>query len=152
MCPSWVSAELAAISPRLKVEWMSGNGVHSPDWALKVRWPNDDPRWEHVRTGRIPESHGYDVEQRFPRDASPSDFVAYVRNRWGDRARSVNPARDAERIVEAARANRRDVQEAQVDTVVEGSVQKVKDESDHLRRVKVGSERAHPMISGGFTK
>ena len=101
--------------------------------------------------GRLPESHAFDIEQRFPRDCAPSDFVAYVRDRWGDRARSVDPAKEAERIVEEAKQNRRDVQESQVETVVGNSVQKVKDESDHMRRVRSGAERAHPMVSGGFT-
>ncbi len=152
VCPSWVQAELLKISPRLKVDWMSGNGVHSPDWALKVRWPNDDPRWEHVRTGRIPESHAFDVEQRFPRDASPSDFVAYVRDRWGDRARSVDPAQEAERIVNEVRQNQHDVREGQVDQVVTQGTARLLGESDHTRRVRSGHERAHPMVSGGLTK
>ncbi len=148
--PPSVSKRLAEISPRLSVQWMSG--AHKPYWALFVRWMPEDPRWEHVRSGQMPESAARDIEQMFPSDCGTEEMVAYVEQRWGDRARSTDVAKDAERIVNESLKAQSQVQEHLIaDTVERGNAQHLA-ETSHSLRVRAGAEAAHPMVRGGLTE
>lgn len=143
---------LAAISPRLKIEWITG--ALRPYWGLKVRWADGDPRWEHVRAGRMAEAQAFDLEQMFPPDCSALDMAAYVEQRWGEQHRTTGAeaAREAERIAsDTARAQQ--AQKADnIDRVVESSTERSARESSHAKRVRAGAESAHPMVPGGLSR
>lgn len=148
--PDYLKQRMAALSDRISIEWIAG--VHKPYFGLKVRWRNGDPRWEHVREGRMPASAAFDLEKMFPSDCPMSDIAAYVEAHWGDRnaMTAADAAKEADRIVTEAVVRQQQAKNAQVDTLVERGTQQHLSESDHLRRVRAGAESAHPMVSGGL--
>ncbi len=147
--PPSVVRRLAEISPRLSVEWIAG--AWKPYWGLKIRWAQGDPRWEWVQTKRIPESAAFDLEQMFPDDCTTEDMVAYVEQRWGDRAHSSNASAEAESAVIASHLQTTAAREEQIQATVTKGQERYLSESDHARRVRAGVESAHPMVPGGLT-
>jgi hypothetical protein len=145
--PTEVLQELALLSPRIKVEWVDGAWGTS-SFAVKMQWADGDPRWERVQKGEISPAQAFDIEQRFPREIRTGEIVAWLRNRWGDRARVANPRAVAEKMIAEAQELLRKADEAAVDQVVETGTQRILDESDHARLVRGGFERAHPMVNG----
>lgn len=148
IAPASVTRRLAAISPRLSIAWMTG--AHRPYWALFARWPDGDPRWEQVRQGQYPAALARDIEQMFPEDCGTEDMVAYVEQRWGDRARASNASSDADRIVTDSLVAQAAVREGLIEETLDRAAQHFADESEHLRNVRAGAESAHPMVSGGL--
>jgi hypothetical protein len=145
--PSEVVTALAKISPRLKIEWINGAWGQSA-FYLKEGWREGDPRWQRVQTGEMSEAQAFDVLTSFPREIRTDDMVAWVARRYGDRAISRDPRAEADRLVEQAKKLYAQADEKNIDKVVEDGTRKVLDENDHLRLVRAGAERAHPMVQG----
>lgn len=145
--PSEVTRELAQLSPRIKVEWVNGAWGTS-SFVVKLQWPEGDKRWERVQTGELDPAQAFDIEQRFPREISTGEMVAWLRNRWGERNRPRNPKAEAERLIAEAQKLMQEADAQAVDTAVETGTQRILDESDHTRLVRGGFERAHPMVNG----
>ncbi len=150
IAPPSVERRLREISPRLSVVWMSG--AHRPYWALFAQWMPEDPRWEHVRAGRMPATDARDIEQMFPENCGTEEMAAYVEQRWGDRARSTDVVKDAERIVSESLAAQSQVQESLIGRTIDNASQHFADENEHLRNVRAGAELAHPMVRGGLVE
>ncbi len=151
LVPEWLNVEVGkATEGRGRVEWLTG--AHQPYFGLKIQWSSGDPRWVHILEGRMPESAAFDLEQMFPKDCSINDMASYVRDRWGDRARSTNTAQDAERIVNESLKAQATVQNDNILATVDRATQHHHDESEHLRNVRAGAEQAHPMVRGGLVE
>lgn len=152
--PDWLQSEVYAITNRRgRVEWIAG--AHTPYFGFKVRWRENDSRWNHVREGRMPSEQAYDLEQMFPRDCSMQDIAAYVRNHYGERQAAMTHADivdEAERIVESARQQHAGITNGNIDRFTHDSTERSARTSRHERLVRAGAEQAHPMVSGGLTK
>jgi len=145
--PTDVVRELAMVSPRLRIEWVPGAYGQSY-FGLKERWRDGDARWQHVRSGAMPEENAFDLVSRFPREMPTSEMVSWVRNHYGERNIPDDPGAAADKLIEEAMKLRRLAEQRTVDEAVETGTRRILDESDHLRRVQAGVERAHPMVSG----
>ncbi len=145
--PSEIVAELAAISPRYKLEWLN-SAWGTSCFVLKTRWAENDRRWQRVQQGELPEHMAFDIEFRFPLGMSHDDMLGYVRSRHGDRGYVKDPVKEAERAVERAKQRLIDAQNAAVDSTIEQGTQRILDESNHLREVRAGVSGAHTMIQG----
>ncbi len=80
-----VVARLQQLSPRFGLRWVNGPLGY---FALTVRWAPEDPRWEHVRTGALPEHMAFDLEHTFPRTVAVDEIASYVEARWASGAAS----------------------------------------------------------------
>lgn len=149
--PQEVVQELNARYPGIRVEWLQGAWGMS-GWALKKAWGSEDKRWERVRSGECDPDHAFDLLTRFPPETRSGDMLGWIdRNIAG--SRRIDPAKEAERLVAQAAKLMAEAQALGVDQVVDQGTQRILDESDHLRHVRAGAERAHPMISGAdFTE
>lgn len=146
--PQWLQQEVyQATSRRGKIEWMDGAFVAY--YALKVRWRESDPRWQHVREGHMPESAAFDLEQVFPKEFSTQDIASYIRANYGERAAAPD---QAEKVAEAAVRSQQDATNANIDRFTQESVEQSARESSHAKRVRAGAESAHPMVSGGLSR
>ncbi len=149
--PMDVVMRLRELDERLSVEWVEGAWGTSY-FGLFQRWEKGDKRWERVQNGEIPEKSARDLIQMFPRHCPAPEMAAYVEQRWGGRAIG-NPVEEAERAVEAAKARLERAKEAAVDKAVDSSMDRFNTETAHDRRVRGGTEKAHPMVSGAdFTE
>lgn len=145
--PSDVVKALAAISPRLKIEWVGG-AYGACYFALKERWKEGDVRWARVQSGELPEANAFDVLTMFPREVRTGDMIAWISSKWGDRAFAKDPRAEAERLIEQAKKLMAEADASHVDAAVETGTRRILDENDHLRLVRAGVERAHPMVHG----
>lgn len=142
--PDWLQQEVfTATSGRGKLEWVNGLVAY---YGLKVRWRPEDPRREQVRSGDVPESAAFDLDQIFPQDYSPQDIASYVRHNWGDGARMS--ASDAAKVAEAAVRRQQETQAGHIERFTHESTERSKNESSHAKRVRAGAESAHPMVHG----
>lgn len=131
---------------RYSVQWIGG-AVKC--WQLRERWRNGDPRWEMVQTGKIPSSMACDVLQLFPEDCPGDQIVSFIENYYGSGERTMSKgeaAKQAERIVDAARARNERKMNENIEQVHTNSVERHERESSHDLRVRAGVEKAHPMI------
>lgn len=141
---------LKAVDERLSLEWSAG-AWGTQGFVLFRAWGPDDKRWARVRSGELDPAGARDMVFKFPRDCPASSISAYVENSYGDRAVS-DPVAEAERIMREAQANYARLTEQAVDKTVEMGVQRIEDDSDHLRLVQAGAECAHPMVPGGLER
>lgn len=143
--PQSVVQRLKERCPRLSIHWVGGQ-VKS--WALKQRWAQGDPRWEHVQTGRIRREDALDFLQLFPADCSGEDMAAFAERYYGERnmLSKADAAKEASRIVDDQIARDQRQMEANVAQAHERSMERHERESGHDLRVRAGVEKAHPMI------
>lgn len=141
---------LKAVDDRLSLEWVPG-AWGTQGFVLMRAWAPDDQRWQRVRSGELDPSGARDAIFRFPRDCSSADIGAYVENSYGDRAVG-DPVAEAERLVREAQERLEKAREGAITKAVDTGTQRIQDESDHLRLVQAGVERAHPMVPGGLER
>jgi hypothetical protein len=130
--------------PNYRIDWIESAWGMS-GFAIKERWKSEDPRWREVQEGKRDPDKAFDIVHRFNNDASSDDMLAFIENRMG---RVRDPKKEAEKLIAQAEKLMRESQEQRVDEVVAQGTQRILDESDHLRQVRAGVERAHPMVSG----
>lgn len=145
--PAAAVAALHAKSSRLGLKLIpSMTGAY---WGVLEQWRFDDPRYERIQRGEIPAGSDMDLIQTFSADMRAEDVVSWVATHYGDR---VLDTRDAEiealrRSIEIDRANTAK-KEARLNAFLADSEQKVKDDTPHQRRLAVGADTVHPMVSG----
>lgn len=135
---------LKARHPRFKIEWVKAAWGMS-GFVIKEEWKESDPRRDEIRRGaRDPES-AFDLLTRFPDGCPTGEMLSWIENNLGY---VRDPVKEAERRVEEARKALEEAQARQTDQAVETGTRRILDESDHLRQVRAGAERAHPMVPG----
>lgn len=146
-----VVARLQQLSPRFGLRWVNGPLGY---FALTVRWAEGDPRWEHVRTGALPEHMAFDIEHTFPRSVAVDEIASYVEARWGERGRVTGgeAVKEARNIVQAARDRQQSATDSAVERVHHQSVERHERESRHDLRVAAGVDRPTPMSGAKFGK
>jgi hypothetical protein len=137
---------LRRIDERLSIEWVEGAWGQSY-FGLFERWKQGDRRWERVQNGEVAASKARDLIQMFPRHCPAPEMAAFVEQRWGARAVG-DPVQEAEAAVARAQRTLEDAKAAAVDRAVDTSMDRFNSESAHDRRVRGGTETAHPMVSG----
>jgi hypothetical protein len=149
--PQDVVQRLREIDRGLSIQWVAGAmGTHY--FGLFQRWRESDRRWESVRAGEVQEKDARDLVTMFPPECPPASMAAWVEYRWGPRAIPKDPAKEAERIVEASMRQRQSVDDAVVDRVTQTGLDRFEREDTHDRLVRAGLEKAHPMVPGGFER
>lgn len=143
--PAEAVKELAAASPRLSMLLIATMGA--PYWAVFERWREDDPRRARVRAGELLEEDARDMLRTFTSGVKADEVIAWVRANYGER-RVANPDSEATKIVQQAMVNNKKARKAQVESFVEESEQRHKDDTSHQRRLVAGDGTAHPMVAG----
>lgn len=128
----------------LTVEWLNGAWGTSA-FVIKQRWPQGDPKWQRVQCGELNESMAFDVIARFPREMRTGDMVGWIRDKFGF---VRDPKAEADRLMAEAQKLYAEATETQLNHAVDQGTQRILDESDHLRLVRAGAERPHPMVPG----
>lgn len=73
-----IQRRLAQIDPRLTLQFMKWG--EKEWWAVMERWPENDPRWQRVQGGEIPEAEAQDMLCMLPGDCSPDQAYGYLVN------------------------------------------------------------------------
>lgn len=143
--PQEVINDLRAIDPRFGLRWV---GLPTGGYfALTKAWEERDPRRERMRSGELPRGSAFDIEHMFPHDCPTGEMAAYVRARYGPR-NADNAAEQARRVGDAQVAQNAKAVDVALEAFDALSEQKVKDDTDHQRRLVAGADTAHPMVHG----
>lgn len=130
---------------RLSISWVPG-AWGCAYFGLFDGWKQGDKRWERVQVGETEEANARDLVTMFPKECSPAEMMAWVETRYG---RTVaDPRAEADRLVAEAMRLRAQADEDAMNVAVETGTRRILDESDHLRQVRAGAERPHPMVHG----
>lgn len=143
--PQNVVERLRQISSRYSIEWLPG-AWGTACFALFEKWAERDERWEQVQRGAVDPARARDIMCTFPPDCGANDMAAWVESKFGKRV--ADPYAEADRMIAEALKMRQAADAAAVDKVVETGTDRFLGESDHLRAVNAGVERAHPMVAG----
>jgi hypothetical protein len=128
----------------MTVEWLA-SAWGTSCFVVKQRWPQGDEKWARVQCGELPADKAFDVIFRFPPEMRTGDMVGLVRDKFGF---VRDPRQEADRLMAEAQRLYSQIENGAVDKAVETGTQRILDESDHLRLVRAGAERPHPMVSG----
>lgn len=71
-----IQRRLAAITPRLQLQWLAGIGQNV--WAVCLKWAEGDRRWEWVQKGRTDPAMALDIIGYLPRDCGPEQAPPYL--------------------------------------------------------------------------
>lgn len=148
VAPQDIVARLAAVSERLTLRWVpSAAGSY---WGVMEKWRSGDPRWIEVQRGHIAAAGANDLIHMFDRSMPESSMASWIETHYGERNASKDPIGDARRIVEETERRNAAVREAKMQEIEANNEVKVKEMTDHQRRLLGGdtTETAAPMVSG----
>ena len=129
---------------RYRIEWQP-SAWGTSYFGLFEQWAERDPRREDIQRGSRDPGTDRDLVTTFPPEVRPAEMLAWMEAHFG--RLSDDPAGDAQRIVDRRMKQNGELVEGHVDEMIQTGEDRFVRESDHVRRVRGGFEKAHPMVT-----
>lgn len=146
--PEPPSEVVKRLPPECRIKWVPGGRFQGVAYfGIFQKWGPNDPRWQKVQSGEVPEDKAWDLAQMFPRECPPAEMAAYVEHRWGVRNIPKDPKAEADRLVAEAAVLYEKAREDNIDRAVENSNERSVRESNHDLHVRAGLSKPSPQVT-----